>query len=267
VNPLTAYLFYAVVAIGGVALFLMLPRGRGSGSLAGSVLGLAALALLMVLLATRLADSGTSAYFYLFSVIAIASAARVITHRRPVYSALYFVLTVIAVAALMVLQHAEFLAIALIIIYAGAILVTYLFVIMLAQVPGSPVYDNQAREPLMTVFVCFLLLAAIMAQVGAWGDAEQSTLTDRSASTSARLVSSEETIERTPAETPPSQGNTLAVGWAVMTRFVVALELAGVLLLVSMVGAIAMSRRHVQPEVARLPDRPLGQIGREVPPF
>ena len=71
-------------------------------------------------------------YFWIFSAIALVGAVRVVTHPRPVYSALYFVLTVFATAGLFVLLWAEFMAAALVLIYAGAILVTYVFVIMLA---------------------------------------------------------------------------------------------------------------------------------------
>ena len=263
----TGYLLNAVFALGSIALFLMLPRGRASKSLAGAMLGLAALASLLVLLATSVAgDASQTIYFYFFSAIAIASAARVITHRKPVYSALYFVLTIIAVAALMVLLQAEFLAIALIIIYAGAILVTYLFVIMLAQSPGTPVYDHTAREPLVTVFACFLFLTAVMTQLSQWNGEKSGQVGDGSATSTMRLAADASVSDSTSAGTKVS-GETLAVGWTIMTKYIVALELAGVLLLVSMVGAIAMSRRRVVPETARMPERPLGQIGKEVPPY
>ena len=65
-------------------------------------------------------------------------AIRVVTHPKPVYSALYFVLTVFASAGLFVLLWAEFMAAALVLIYAGAILVTYVFVIMLAAEAPPP---------------------------------------------------------------------------------------------------------------------------------
>ena len=265
-SPVSAYLLYAVLAVGGVALYLMLPRGRESRSLAGGVLGLAALAMLVALLASNLAPpSGSSVFFYLFAMIAVASAARVITHRKPVYCALHFVLTVISVAALVVLERAEFVAIALVIIYAGAILVTYLFVIMLAQAPGSPVYDHQAREPLVTVFACFLLMAAIVTKAAEW-DATSDVGASAAMADLTHLAEDALSSEAGSGQ-PMPDGNTLAVGWTVMTRFVVALELAAILLLVSMVGAIALSQRRVEPEVPRMPAEPLGQIGKEVPPF
>ena len=64
---------------------------------------------------------------------------------------------------------------------------------------------------------------------------------------------------------PP--GNTAAMGAAIMTRYVVALEIAGVLLLVAMVGAIALARKRVPVESYEPPRRPVGQVGREVPPY
>ena len=111
-------------------------------------------------------DRSDGVYFSLFAAMAILAATRVITHPKPVYSAIYFVAVVIAVAALLVLQEAEFLAVALVIIYAGAILVTYLFVIMLAQQPGSPIYDRRTREPFLAVVVGFVLMAMIAGRAG-----------------------------------------------------------------------------------------------------
>jgi NADH-quinone oxidoreductase subunit J len=274
VPVMTAYLLYAVFAIGGVGLCLMLPQGERTRPLAGGLIGLAALAMLLMLVATRFVPpDGSSPYFYLFAAIAIASAVRVITHPRPVYSALYFVLTVIAVASLMVLQRAEFLAVALVIIYAGAILVTYLFVIMLAYSGGSPVYDRQAREPMLTVFTCFLLMAAIAVHAGELPASRAASFSSREPAPVETFRSpaaiDEPTMALTPAEKEPprAMGNTLAVGRMLMTRHVVTLEIGAVLLLVAMVGAIAMSRRRVKSEVPRMPARPLGQIGKEVEPF
>ena len=255
----TAYALYGVFALGAIAMFLLLPQPQRSRPLVGAVAGLAALALLLVVLATRVATADTTVYFYLFAALAIASAARVISHPRPVYSALYFVLTVIAVAALLVLQHAEFLAVALIIIYAGAILVTYLFVIMLAHQGGSAVYDRRAREPLWTVLICFLLMANITTRAAVLPPA---------ASPKGVPVSSSVAAGPAQLDGPPATfGNTAAVGATLMSRYIVAIQMAGVLLLISLVGAIALSRRKVRSDVPPMSARPLGQIGREVQPF
>jgi len=163
----TANLLYLVFALGAVGLYFLMPNPGRTHRGVGTTFGLLAAAALMVLLGQRvLAGADDAAYFYLFALISIVAAGRVVTHPKPVYSAIYFVLVVVSVAALMVLQHAEFLAIALIIVYAGAILVTYLFVIMLAHVGGSPVYDRRAREPFMAVLAGFVLTGAIAGQAG-----------------------------------------------------------------------------------------------------
>ena len=94
------------------------------------------------------AEDRPGVYFWIFAAIALLGSARVVTHEKPVYSALYFVLTVFASAGLFILLYAEFMAVALVTIYAGAILVTYTFVIMLAAdaAPSTKNPDEAARE-------------------------------------------------------------------------------------------------------------------------
>ena len=252
----TAYLLYLIFALGGAAIYLLLPKGGRRRTGVGAVIGvLAVVGLIAVLAARVVSPDETTPYFYLFATISVLAAARVVTHPKPVYSALYFVLVVIAVAALLVLQQAEFLAVALIIIYAGAILVTYLFVIMLAQQSGSPIYDRRCREPFLAVLAGFVLMAALAGRVG-----------DLPAHASIGTISVKAGDEPG-AEDGVVQSNTRAIGAAVMTRYVVALEIAGVLLLVSMVGAIALARKKVPVDVITAPPKPIGQAGREVEPY
>ena len=252
----SAYVLYLVFALGGAAIYFLLPRPAPARTVVGAALGLAALIGLFTVSRSHGSEAGSQDVFFdLFAAIAIVAAARVISHPRPVYSAIYFVAVVIAVAALLVLQEAEFLAVALVIIYAGAILVTYLFVIMLAQQPGSPVYDRRAREPFLAVVVGVILTAAMGGRIRDLPapPLERGLLTagERGAASSAALP----------------VGNTMAIGAAVMTRHLVALELSGVLLLISMVGAIALSRKRITSDVIGGPHRALGQIGKEAEPF
>jgi len=111
-------------------------------------------------------------FFVIFSLCAIAAAIRMITHSRPIYCALHFVLVVIASAGLLLMLEAEFMAFALIIVYAGAILITYMFVLMLANQAENPeepytqaTYDRVPREPAASVAVGFLLLCLITGTV------------------------------------------------------------------------------------------------------
>jgi len=252
----TTYVLYSVFSLGAAGLYFLLPRTGSSKTAIGATLGVAALVGLFVVLGAQgSVERSDGVYFHLFAATAILAAARVITHPKPVYSAIYFVAVVIAVAALLVLQEAEFLAVALILIYAGAILVTYLFVIMLAQQPGSPIYDRRTREPFLAVVVGFVLMAMIAGRADELPAraAEKAILADdgRNPGATASLLT----------------GNTMAIGAAVTTKYVVALELAGILLLISMVGAIALSRKRITSDVIRSPHRTLGQIGKEVEPF
>src|SRR5688500_18822765 len=131
-----------------------------------------AVGLILGALMARAANQRMHFYFWIFSLIALGGAVRVITHPRPVYSALYFVLTVFATAGLFVLLMAEFMAAALILIYAGAILVTYVFVIMLASQSTSPdarsgvrqvtEYDAVSRGPVVAASVGFALMGVLL---------------------------------------------------------------------------------------------------------
>ena len=236
----------------------MLPKADRSTAGAGAVLGLAALGGLAMLGVTKFGSSqGTDIYFYIFSAIALICSVCVITQTRAVYSALYFVVVVLAVAGLVLIMGAEFLAAALIIIYGGAILVTYVFVIMLASQSGELLYDRRSREPLGACFAGFVLVATIC---GLMVDYEM----PGRASPAAMLTAD------TPAPTSEEgAGNTMLLGRELMTRYVVVLELAGVLLLVAIVGAIAIARKKFPADAESAPEDKLsiGERGRTAAPF
>ena len=168
-------ILYALAALGGIGVLMTLPRQRFSLALPGYLVGAVAggLALLALFFAGSEYEGGAASttpnpYFYIFAALGLASSLRVITHPKPVYSALYFILTILATSGLFLILSAEFMAFALIIIYAGAILITYLFVIMLATqspseelVEAQPEYDRVAREPVLATVAGFVLLAAL----------------------------------------------------------------------------------------------------------
>jgi len=251
VESYLVYGTYVAAAIGALAVFFALPREKRPVRGAAWVLAAAAIAALVWVL-NSVADESTSIAFYVLSVITVGAAARVVTHPRPVYSALYFVLVVIGTAGLAVTSGAEFLAAALIIVYAGAILVTYVFVIMLAQQPGNADnnryggalnYDTVAREPIAAVLAGFVLMATLAG-----------VIVGRPVKAAGAAVASD--------------GNTQAIGQLMLTDYSVSVELAGVLLMVAMVGAIALSRRRVESEVDGDGDVPaLGELGRKAKPF
>ena len=210
----------------------------------------------LIFLTTLVANNGGGGdrvYFWIFSAIALAAAMRVVTHAKPVYSALYFVLTVFASAGLFVLLEAEFMAAALVIIYAGAILVTYVFVIMLASqasiagegTPAQPIaaYDSHSRDPLVAAAIGFTLMGLLLVVI--FNRADE---TIEPAGPVTLLMDHSVQPPMLPAVVPVS-GGTQELGMFLFRSQAVQLELAGVILMLSMVGAIVISRRKVMHNV------------------
>lgn len=274
---LTATLLFAASVLGALALVLLMPRPGRNLRLLGGLMGAAALggAWLGIALGTDLIDQIANdqlgdpspiafAYYYVFSFIAIASAVRVITHKRPVYSALWFIMVVLSSAGLLLVMNAEFMAFAMVIIYGGAILVTYMFVIMLASQnepkhdEDIPEYDRYAREPMWACAAGFLLLAVLLSvyysdvplqpnpDAAMKSDAEliETHLADRSLNErTAKLASS-------PSASATELSNAERVGLDLFEAHPLAIELAGVILLVSLIGAVVIAKTHVPNEDA-----------------
>lgn len=151
------------VAVGLVALWRLLPQGRRRDALLAPLAAAGAALIVGWLVLTRSSLVWElDLLFYIFAAIAIISGICTITQTNPVYAALWFALVVLSSCGLFLLQSAPFLAAATIIVYAGAIIVTFLFVIMLAQQSGLAVYDRHAREPGLACLGGFVLLASLL---------------------------------------------------------------------------------------------------------
>ena len=255
---MTPWYIAAVVAAAG--LVMVLRPGRTAVRRAGAVIGLAGFGLLMahgLRMAGASAVGASTPVAMAVAAIGVIGAVRVITHPRPVFAAIYFILTVISAAATFLLLEAEFLAFALVIVYAGAILITYMFVLMLAhQSPedeigriGAEDYDRLPREPLVAVFLGFFLLASLgsviervppMAADAA--PAAQTRATDLVHQASQRLPGMQ-AGEGKPGQTPD---NVHVVGLDLVSRYPASLELAGVILLMAMFGAVVLARRQIE---------------------
>jgi len=289
INPVVLYLG-CLVGAGGLALAL--PRVRNNLQMVGFTLAGAAVGLVLVSLGWRANAVGQlpSVYFYGFSGLALLSAVRMITHPRPVYSALYFIASVLSTSGLYLLLSAEFMAFALIIIYAGAILITYLFVIMLAtQAPGGPGEDDTApedaesREPAIAAGAGFVLLAALSTMLFAGAsrmpapgelidDARlaemprrvETVLRDRGllepgevltraepgvVQMTDRVVVAEDGFGGSRLVALPSDlvlRNTEAVGVNLLREHPGTIEIAGVILLMAMLGATVLARKRIE---------------------
>jgi len=229
-------LVLVLCVVAGLGTLMLLPsRREGAVRALGGIVVLTAA---LILGAKLIHKGGVHFYFWIFAFVAVAGAIRVITHPRPVYSALYFVLTVLATAGLFVLLWAEFMAAALILIYAGAILITYVFVIMLAsQTSGQakPLkavteFDAVSREPLVASAVGFALTGVLLF-----------VIFDRAAAIQRSTEAAIPKFEGNEA----GGGNTQALGWFLFNNHLINLELAGLILTISMVGAIVIARRRV----------------------
>ena len=160
--------------------------------------------------------------FYLIAVLTIASAITVVLHRNPVYSALALVNTLFLIAAMFVLLDAHMIAFLQVIVYAGAIMVLFLFVIMLLS-PGAE-EPLEGRSGVRNVAVVTVLLLA----------AELGTLV---------IVRAAETAS---APAPPAGfGSTEGVARELFSTHVLPFEVTSLLLLVAVFGAVVMARRKV----------------------
>jgi NADH-quinone oxidoreductase subunit J len=230
---MTGALLIILLTLGGVGLYLAMPGGRLHAGRAALILLVGAAAALVALVLPLAGPYAGRVWFALLALIGLIGALRMITHRKPVYSALYFILVVIATSGLLILAEATFLAAALLIIYAGAILVTYVFVIMLAQQAGGPPpYDQRAREPFVGVVTGFILLAVLTVRLA------------RGAG---------QPLEMSARDPHTTLGGVTEVGLHLLTQYVVGIEITGVLLLAAMVGAIAIARRKALADEGEVP--------------
>lgn len=313
-----AQLFYAAAAAGAIALFLLMqPRSKPFRAVV-TFGGLAAVAMLLTTIARNapapagVTSDGPFWLYVLMALVAVSGAVRMVTHPRPVYAALYFILVIIATAVTFLLMQAEFMAFALLIVYGGAILITYLFVLMLAQQandrPGSDDaawYDRTPREPIAAIILGFVVLCATgdalfrndralpwvtspavvaRANVRGWelmedmpqlilkeatavaattGDVNGKQITDvvglaaepgtrvlaidpngTTANVALKRRDGSTATVTLPAEAAPA--NSRSLGHALVAQFPVSLELAGVILLMAMFGAVVLARKQME---------------------
>ena len=154
------------LVLGACGVWLLMPGKRAIRPL-GGLAALGALALGFQLVAGDKDING--AMFVVISTFCLIAAVLMITSKNPVYGALWFALVTLCVCGLFLLQSAPFLAAASIIVYAGAIIVTFLFVMMLAQQSGASGYDQSSRQPFIASVIAFTLLGMLLITFQSWG--------------------------------------------------------------------------------------------------
>jgi NADH-quinone oxidoreductase subunit J len=173
--------------------------------------------------------SVATVFFYLFSFVTIASAVMVISGRNPVHSVLFLILAFVSAAGLFVLAGAEFLAMLLVVVYVGAVMVLFLFVVMMLDVDFAELQAGIKRYLPVGGLVGLIVLAELVFVVSSWTVAPQSVL---------------------PTPTPGNLSNTAALGQVLYTQYAYLFQAAGLVLLTAMVGAIVLTLHH-RPNVKR----------------
>jgi NADH-quinone oxidoreductase subunit J len=161
-------------------------------------------------------------FFYLFAAVLLVAALRVITARNPVHAALYLVLAFFNASALWLLLRAEFLALTLVLVYVGAVMVLFLFVVMMLDINLERLREGFWRNLPLAVVVGGVMAAEMVA-----------VLAGRYVGAATRTV-----------PVPADHSNTKELGRVLYTQYVYAFEIAAVILLVAIVAAIALTLRR-----------------------
>ncbi|MGZ8810361.1 MAG: NADH-quinone oxidoreductase subunit J [Thermoanaerobaculia bacterium] len=187
--------------------------------------------------------------FFIVGTVAVASSILVISMRNPVHSALFLLLTFLCVAILFVIKSAEFVAAVQVLVYAGGIMVLFLFVVMLINVRHLP--DERVLSQFwkggLGIGLALLLLFSTLVRPGVFHDPAGSTKDLRSVKTHRirRVHNADGSVTRTPVVRKTVVGNSEAVGMALYTDYLVPFEIASLFLLVAMIGAIVIGKREL----------------------
>jgi NADH-quinone oxidoreductase subunit J len=163
--------------------------------------------------------------FWLLAMVALIAAGSMIIQRNPVHSALFLIITLFSLAGLFLLLSAPFLAVIQIIVYAGAIMVLFLFVIMLLDIRRTEIAPSRVRLQKslgLLLGVIFFLEMLVVLRSGVINDMAAAATTPP----------------------PPDFGTAVALGRTLFTSYFFPLQLAAVLLFVALIGAIVLSKRR-----------------------
>jgi len=168
--------------------------------------------------------------FWTFSAVMVAAALRVITARNPVHSVMFLVLAFFTAAGLWLLLEAEFLGVVLVLVYVGAVMVLFLFVVMMIDINLAPLREGFVRYLPVGALVGVIMVVEMALVVGP------------------RYFSEERFAPPTPA--PQGYSNTTELGRALYTDYLYQFEIAAIILLVAIIAAIALTMRK-RPETTR----------------
>lgn len=158
--------------------------------------------------------------FYIFATVTVVSAVGVVTMRNPVYAALFLILAFFTSAATWILLEAEFLGVVLVLVYVGAVMVLFLFVIMMLDINIDPLREGFIRYLPLGILIAITVAAEIIL-----------------------VLSSDVFVMDIPKAAPLDYSNTKALGEILYTEYVYPFELAAVILVVAIIAAITLTMR------------------------
>ena len=165
--------------------------------------------------------------FYAFGITAVAAGLMMTVSRNPVHSVLWLILAFLSSAGLFVLLGAEFVAMLLIIVYVGAVAVLFLFVVMMLDVDFAELKGEMARYVPLALLIGVILLMQLGLAYGAWVQADGAL-----------------SLRVAPTPDQAQVENTRALGLLIYDKYLLLFQLAGMILLVAMIGAILLTLRH-----------------------
>ena len=163
--------------------------------------------------------------FYLFALCVLAGGLFTVISRNPVHSVLWLILTFLSAAGLFVLLGAEFVAMLLIIVYVGAVAVLFLFVVMMLDIDFAELKAEMAKYMPLALLIGLVLLMQLSLAFGVW-------------------QASDGAMAARDAVAPADVTNTAALGLLLYDKYFLLFQLAGLILLVAMIGAIVLTLRH-----------------------
>ncbi|THD82839.1 NADH-quinone oxidoreductase subunit J [Aliigemmobacter aestuarii] len=165
--------------------------------------------------------------FYAFAIVTVTAGLLVTVSRNPVHSVLWLILAFLSSAGLFVLLGAEFVAMLLIIVYVGAVAVLFLFVVMMLDVDFAELKGEMAKYMPLGLLIGVVILMQISLGIGAWVQAEGAM-----------------GLRQAVAPDMTQVENTKALGLLLYDKYLILFQLAGLILLVAMIGAIVLTLRH-----------------------
>ncbi len=183
--------------------------------------------------------------FYVFAGAAVGSAVMVVAARNPVHSVLFLILAFFSAAGLFVLMGAEFLAMILVVVYVGAVAVLFMFVVMMLDINFVALREGVAQYLPAGGLIGIVLLFELILVFATWAAAPETA-----------------SVVAEPIAQSPGLTNTELLGSVLDTKYIYLFQVAGMVLLVAMIGTIVLSlrvregvrRQKISDQIARRPE-------------